>query len=287
MERNKGIKNKEVSQNLTGEEVISINKSDIEKKDLEIIELKKKLEESEKKLEESEKKSKNKDTLLHLIGHDLRGPIGTADEMLKFYVKDFLELSDKEKLNGMTLLSNDLNKAYQLTVDLTEFAYYQNNEIKPVLSELNLLDQVKSSISPLLEIAKQKKITFNPSNINEDLKVLADLKMLQIVIRNLSSNAIKFTNSGGNIYITSEKVGNKIEVSVVDDGIGLSEKEMDKLFDKIGETKLGTNREKGTGFGLNFCSGLVKKMGGTIKVESVENHGAKFIVSLPAVESKQ
>jgi signal transduction histidine kinase len=242
------------------------------------------LDKEKSKKEELEKKLETANKLLHLVAHDLRGPIGTVNEMLKYYIEDFSELTDEEKLNGMTLLSNDLSKTFRLTVDLIEFAYYQNNEIKPVISELKLLEQIESSIDPLLYIAKQKQITFNPNGINKESKILADSKMLQIVIRNLSSNAIKFTNPGGNISITSDKVNNNIEISVIDDGIGLSEKEMDKLFDKIGESKPGTNREKGTGFGLNFCSNLVKKMGGNIRVESAEGHGAKFIVSLPAVE---
>ncbi|MFA6515246.1 MAG: sensor histidine kinase [Candidatus Paceibacterota bacterium] len=270
MEGNKKIEAVQVS---TEKEVTPLEQSNLEEnKDLKIenLELKKKLETANK--------------LLHLVGHDLRGPIGTANEMVKFYIEDFSELSDKEKLNGMTLLSNDFNKIYRLTVDLIEFAYYQNNEIKPIISELNLLEQIEISIDSLLDIAKQKQITFNLNGTNEEAKVLADSKMLQIIIRNLSANAIKFTNPGGNIFITSQKVKDNIEISVIDDGIGLSEKEMDKLFDKIGESKSGTNKEKGTGFGLHFCKELVDEMGGTIRVESVEGHGAKFTVSLPAAK---
>lgn len=270
MEGNKKIENKEVQQNSNESEINSLANSKLEEnKDLKILELEKKLETSNK--------------LLHLVVHDFKSPFNSLIGFLDFYAE---EIQDPEIKETMNMLSRESKKTFKLLESLSEFAYLRNMGEKMELLKLNLLEQVKSSVDPLLETAKQKQITFNTNSINENIEVLANPKMLQTVVRNLSSNAIKFTNIGGNIIIVGQKVNNNIEISVTDDGIGLSEKEMDKLFEKIGETKHGTNKETGTGFGLHFCKELVDEMGGTIRVESAEGHGAKFTVSLPAIESK-
>lgn len=302
MEGNKKIESIEATQTPVDNGAKSLEQSNLEEnKDLklEVLELKKKLEESEKKREEekeeAEKKLENKDLKLeiankfsHMIAHDLKSPLSGFVSLLDFYEEGIKnnEIKNEELPKIISMVSKESKKVFNLLDNLSIFTYLRIKEIKPVMSELKLLEQVKDSIDPLLEIAKQKNINFNTSGINEKIEVLADSEMLQAVIRNLSSNAIKFTNIGGNIIIACEKVNDNIEISVTDDGIGLSEKEMDKLFEKIGKTRNGTNKETGTGFGLHFCKELIDEMGGTIRVESAEGHGAKFTVSLPAIESK-
>jgi signal transduction histidine kinase len=274
MERKKSIENIKSAQTPIDNSVKPLEQSNLEEsKDLKILEL--------------ENKLKNANKLLHLVAHDLRSPLANLVSMLDLYKDDIEEMSKNELSEGIVSLSNQSEKTLKLLIDLSAFTYNRINEKTPETSELNLMEQIEASIDPLLGVAKQKQINFDTSGINKEIKVLADSKMLQTIIRNLSSNAIKFTNLGGNVLIKSEKVNNSIEISVIDDGVGLSENKMDKLFEKIGETKPGTNKEKGTGFGLNFCKELVDEMGGSIRVESVEGHGAKFIVSLPIIESNK
>jgi signal transduction histidine kinase len=105
--------------------------------------------------------------------------------------------------------------------------------------------------------------------------------MLKTVIRNLCSNAIKFTQEKGCILITCKNEDDLVKIYVKDDGMGLSEDRKNKLFDGTGYTTLGTNGEKGTGFGLPMCKEMIEKMNGTIEVESEGlGKGTTFIITL-------
>jgi len=126
------------------------------------------------------------------------------------------------------------------------------------------------------------------NGISENCKIQTDRFMLDTVIRNLMSNAIKFTSNGGKIEVFDEKNEGEIKIFIKDNGIGLSEERKDKLLtDLLGKTTPGTNREKGTGLGLSLCVDFVERMGGDIKVESAgKDMGTTFIVSLPAGEQE-
>jgi len=114
------------------------------------------------------------------------------------------------------------------------------------------------------------------------LEVYADRNMLGTVLRNLLSNALKFTRREGKITLLAEKTPENIVVSITDNGVGISAQDIDKIFDKAQLfSSIGTNEEKGTGFGLKLCQEFVEKHGGKIWVESEVGKGTVFYFSLP------
>jgi len=134
----------------------------------------------------------------------------------------------------------------------------------------------------LLENARQKQIEFN-INIPENFKIIADIHMLQAIIRNLISNAIKFTHSGGKVQLSAHENGNNFTtISVSDTGIGISPEMQTKLFQIDSNTKMkGTEGELSTGLGLILCKEFVEKHGGKIWVESELGKGSTFYFTLP------
>jgi two-component system, sensor histidine kinase and response regulator len=256
------------------------------------IKTEKELSSSEKilNLEAENKKLKNKlenmNKSFRLIAHDLINPIGSFavfSELLAEETKNSA-MSKEELTQSLTVLSKGGKDTLKLLEDLLMLSRLQHDGIKPEILELKLTNQIESALDILLPIASQKNIKLN-NEVEGGMEVMADSNMLKTVIRNLSSNAIKFTNKGGNIYISSLRKDNQVEIYITDDGVGLKEEQKQNLFETFGVSSQGTNQEKGTGFGLSICKELVEKMGGAIAVESEgEGKGSRFIVTLPAVE---
>jgi len=146
---------------------------------------------------------------------------------------------------------------------------------------LSFTDNCKDAIEVLNPIAKAKNITIDYSTGNHT-NVFADIDMIKTVLRNLVSNAIKFTNNGGTISITAKQIDSNITISVSDNGIGISPEDITKLFDisKVLSTK-GTAEETGTGLGLLLCKEFVEKHQGKIWVESEVGKGSDFKFTLP------
>ena len=150
---------------------------------------------------------------------------------------------------------------------------------------LELSDFLADFIHVSEKEAKNKGINL-VNYIDKDIKVSSDSKILMSVLENLMSNAIKFTPKGGEIIISSSHNGNYIDVSIKDNGVGISKDRIDNFFESR-ETTLGTNEEKGMGIGMNDSKENMTKIKGNIKVESEgENKGSTFIISLPEGEEK-
>jgi len=248
--------------------------------------LAKKLEISEAKNKELQEKLEYIKKLFGIIAHDLKGPVNTTTvftELLSEYIKDG-SITMEELADNLDMIYRNSDATSKLLEDLLTWSRLQLDEIKPEILAMNLAKEIEISVAPLLLAMKQKEIKFE-NKIPNDLDILADSNMLQTVVRNLSSNAIKFTNQGGNISISCEKKDNLVEIHITDDGVGLSEDKVKNLFESTGISTLGTNEEKGTGFGLSICKEMVEKMGGNIKVISEgKSKGTTFIVTLPAGE---
>lgn len=244
-----------------------------------------KIEKLEKENEELKNKLEDMEKSFRIIAHDLIGPVGNAavlTEMLSEGIKD--GSMDKEELvESMDALSTNGRATLKLLEDLLTWSRLQQGGAQPEILVTKLSDQVNDSIAPIIQIAKQKDIKLI-NEVSENVEILADSNMLQTVLRNLSSNSIKFTPNGGNITISSQMKDNKVEIIVKDDGVGLKDEQKIKLFESVGVTSVGTNKEKGTGFGLSICKEIIEKMGGTIRAESEgEGKGTSFIVTLYAV----
>ena len=149
----------------------------------------------------------------------------------------------------------------------------------------HLLPIVNESLKMSLEPAKTKGIEIN-LEIPEDLEVFADVNLLQTVIRNLVSNAVKFTHKGGRVSVLAKaSVNNSVELSVRDTGIGMSPEILNDLFRlDVQTSRRGTDGEPSTGLGLILCKDFIEKHGGKIVAESEEGKGSTFHFSLPAIK---
>ena len=161
------------------------------------------------------------------------------------------------------------------------WAKSQTGQINFNPQQINLSSTINELVEGSNSLAAAKEISLC-YNKTEEVTVYADKDMLKIVLRNLISNAIKFTKPGGNINILAKNEQNQIEITISDNGIGMNEESKAKLF-KVGtnKTTIGTANEKGSGLGLILCKELVEKQGGKIWIESELGKGSDFKFTLP------
>jgi PAS domain S-box-containing protein len=235
--------------------------------------------------EELEAASETRDKFLSIIAHDLRSPFSGLLGASKLLAEEIDYLSKDEIRN----LSNELNlsvqKQFKLLTNLLDWARLQNENFVINPKTVLLYEKLDRVIGLLSLTAKEKGIELR-NNLEQDLKVKADLNMLSLVLRNLISNSIKFTDMNGYVEVSAEKKGKFVEITVADNGIGIPKDDLEKLFkDDVRYSTEGTKQEKGTGLGLLMCKEIIDKHGGKIWVESEMGKGSKFIFTLPYPET--
>jgi signal transduction histidine kinase len=218
---------------------------------------------------------------LKLIAHDLRNPFSTTIGILDLLKES---LNDWNKSDVEHLIATALNsslRAIDLLDNLLAWSMIQTSEnnFNPV--KIHLRELVINELEGLNDSATLKQISMDQS-IDPDLLVTADFEMVKTIFRNLIGNAIKYTHNGGHIYIGATEGKRFVKIEVRDNGIGMSQKTMEKLF-KIDEFRsiMGTNNERGNGLGLLFCKEFIDLHGGKIQVESEPDKGSKFKFTLP------
>lgn len=222
-----------------------------------------------------------KDKLFSIIAHDLKNPffgiIGLSDILLE----DFDDLSDSEKRNLISEIKGSAADTFKLLENLLEWSRLQTGKVAFNPEDFNINEVINKVAEIVKSQAGLKRITIE-TELALNLSVYADPNMITTVIRNLLTNAIKFTNPGGKIVLSSEIADNFAIVTVEDNGVGLTKEESDKLF-RSGESirSLGTMGEKGTGLGLMICQDFVTRNNGTIHVRPNMGDGATFWFTLP------
>lgn len=235
--------------------------------------------EAEKQILKERDETKNK--LFSVIAHDLRSPFATL-QMLTETLSDnydrFREERRKEYVNNIYSLSSHIGN---LIENLLNWSRTQLGRITITPIAFNLAELVESTFTLEETAARDKSITLQ-NNTPQDTTVKADRNTVQTILRNLTTNAIKFTGTGGSITVSAKENGPFIIISVADNGIGMTPEIREKLFKEAGTfTTRGTKSEKGTGLGLILCKEFVEKNGGKIWVESTPGEGSTFIFSLP------
>lgn len=236
----------------------------------------------EKQSEELIKLNATKDKFLSIIAHDLKNPFNAIIGFSDLMIQSFDELDNETLLQGLQTIETASKHAYKLLENLLIWSQNQTNRISFNPEILTLHTQVAESLKIIESSSKIKGISISVS-INKSLKVYADKDMLDSVLRNLISNAIKFSHREGKIKITASEVDHQIQISVKDDGVGIPPEIQSGIFriDKHTITN-GTENEQGTGLGLILCKDFVTRHKGSIWVESTPGKGSKFTFSLPA-----
>lgn len=227
-----------------------------------------------------------KDKFFSIIAHDLKTPfnsiIGFSELVVdKVKEKDFDKVAE---FAGIILQSS--KRAMELLINLMEWSQLQSGRMNfnPELVDVSML--IDEVMLLLKGIADQKSIIIN-NQLTKAFFVFADKEMISAVMRNLISNALKFTQTGGCISISAFSKENEVIITISDNGVGLPEDRINKLF-ILSESYStpGTNNEKGTGLGLILCNEFIKKNNGLIWVESEIGKGSSFSFSLPLKQTK-
>ena len=222
-----------------------------------------------------------KDKFFSIIAHDLKSPFTSLIGLSDFILEDLEGLSKEE----IKLFSSKINKSaksvFALLENLLQWSRVQTGRMEYNPTVFDLYEMIEQNTNLLLGNAVKKNIDL-VSEIPLNSKVYADLNMINSVVQNLISNAIKFTPNGGKIKISSKVSDHYVTISVKDDGIGIDKNDIEKLFKiDVHHTTAGTDNEKGTGLGLVLCKELINMNGGDISVESESGKGSTFKFTIP------
>ncbi len=225
--------------------------------------------------------NREKDKLFTIMAHDLRSPLGSMMKLSELMVDNIKDFDEEELHEVSTTLHASATQTFQLLNDLLDWSAVQmgRGERKKELFQVAAL--VSGIIASHTDDAASKNIQII-AETPEDIVVYADKFAIQTVLRNLVSNAVKFTNSEGTIYIKAVLNNSFAAISVIDNGTGISKEKQGKIFkiDSLASSP-GTAGEKGTGFGLLLCKDLVQRNGGQIWLKSEIDKGSTFSFSLP------
>nr|WP_321237318.1 tetratricopeptide repeat-containing sensor histidine kinase [uncultured Psychroserpens sp.] len=221
-----------------------------------------------------------KDRLFSIVSHDLKDSISSIKGFIDLLKED--GISREEFYDLVPELSENADSASQLLFNLLNWSKSQMQNLEPKAELFNIQDVFRDKMSLVEQKVEQKRIVL----IDESHRdfIYADKSMIEIVIQNLITNAVKFTRVGDVITVSNSTHDGKSLICVEDTGVGISRENVDKLFQNGTFTTRGTSNEKGTGLGLTICKELVELNDGRIWVESTQGVGTKFYVELPKVK---
>lgn len=222
-----------------------------------------------------------KDKTTSILRHDLRNPIGSIMGFSELLLEeDYLY---EEKVEFVKNIHRTTAEMLNMVDSFTQWIEAVGEEIKPEFKEIDISKIINSCISLCKMQAHRKKIKLI-SKFDEDLFVLADEKMVSTIVRNIISNAIKFTNDNGFILCSYQLEKDFVRISIEDNGVGISKYNMRRLKDNLSLSTLGTQGEKGTGFGISICEEFTKMNGGDFDIHSDEGIGTKIIFTLKRIK---
>lgn len=219
-----------------------------------------------------------KDKLFSVVSHDIKGPLSSLHLALNLAKSGSLSSEEFQQLSAGLELR--LIQTTEFIDNLLQWAKLQMKGETFEPDRLNLSELALESVR-LLEPECTVKGIILKNNLHGDLDAFADLNMMRSVLRNLITNAIKFTKPKGSITLSAYRVDNKIIISVADTGVGIPKRNRERLFTLTTITTQGTQQEKGTGLGLILCKEFVEKNGGRIWFETEDEKGTTFFFSLP------
>jgi two-component system, sensor histidine kinase and response regulator len=238
--------------------------------------------EIEKQKEELTELNNLKNKLFSVISHDIRTPLYGLRNLFKSFHE--IDLPAEEIKQMLPDVVKDLTSSTDLMENLLQWAKSQMKGEQVAFEIVDLNKVIADMLSVLRLQAESKKIEL-VFHRNTAALVFADRGMMETVVRNLISNAIKFTPAAGGVTVNVEESGELIDVSITDTGIGMSEETIAKVLKEEYFTTNGTANESGTGLGLMICKDFIKKNGSTLSVNSKPGNGTTFRFSLPKYET--
>jgi len=238
----------------------------------------------QKQYEELKATINNRDKMYSVIAHDLRSPMASIRMTLNLLVNVLSpDVIGKEMFELIDNANKETEETHDLLDNLLKWTKSQTGTLHVAFQEFELNDVVPGAIDIFTMIAQSKNIKLNLDLGTENMEVRADKDILNTVIRNFMSNAVKFSNEGSSIDIKVSREGDFAKIAVCDHGVGISQDRIDTLF-SAGTTTAGTRNEEGSGLGLQLCKDFAVKNGGDVMVESVLGEGSTFSVLVPLLK---
>lgn len=237
---------------------------------------------------ELENTIESRDTLYSVIAHDLRSPLGS----LKMMNNAILMMVDKNKVGDeiyqmLHMMNKTSEEIFLLLDNLLKWAKNRLNKQQVYKQETDINGIIDSTAEMYVPMAAQKGVRIIQKELNRELLGIVDIDMLKTIIRNLISNAMKFSYDGGTITLTSKTDGDFVIISIKDTGKGIKKEDQAKLLKQDSHfTTYGTNNEKGSGLGLMLCKDFVGQHEGELWFESDEGKGTTFFFSLKALNQE-
>ena len=231
--------------------------------------------------EELRRTISNRDKMYSVIAHDLRSPMASIRMVLNLAVNVVSkETVGEEIFNLLDKANRESEETHDLLDNLLKWTKSQTGRLNVVYQDLELDDIVPGVVDIFHMIAEMKNVDLKFIPSEEKLTVRGDNDMIKTIIRNLISNAIKFTPEGKSIEVYYKREDNFARIFVQDHGVGIAPDRIDSIFKK-GETTYGTGGEEGSGLGLQLCQDFARKNGGDAMVESTLGEGSTFSFTIP------
>ncbi len=247
----------------------------------------------EKELRESEARLRElnatKDRFFSIIAHDLKNPLGSFKDASRLLFDEYDTFNEMDRKHFLEMIMNSSQQVYALLENLLDWIRSQRGLIQFNPVQVNLFS-IAQNVLDLMYLTIDNKCIEYENIIPHDIMVMADINLVNTIIRNIISNAIKFTPENGKIIIGVEEISEEdmVKIYIKDSGVGMSQEILEKLF-RIDQnvTQPGTANEKGTGLGLILCKEFVEKHGGNISVKSKAGKGSIFYFTLSAVSKSE
>ena len=237
--------------------------------------------EIEKQRDELKVLNSTKDKFFSIIAHDLKNPFHAIIGFTDFLTQNYARVKEKEKQRILELINSTSRSTYNLLENLLNWARTQTNAIRFNPRVFNIYEVVNEN-AKLLQISANKKDIEIINKIPEMEFVFADINMINTVVRNILTNAIKFTDNKGKVIIDAKIQTKNVTVSITDTGIGIDKETLEGLFNLDDyKTSIGTSGETGTGLGLIICQEFMKKNHGDIYAKSEIGKGTTFFLTIP------
>jgi len=290
MELNKQQLEQEVDRRLEAESLLKNNQLQLQKlveqRTAELarmnVELKNEIQHRTRHEADLEDSNTTKDKFFSIIAHDLRGPVSSLAQLMEHVGNEFKTFERDELEEMFTEMSRTAGSVHKLVENLLAWSRLQLGKISFEPGACFARKLVDEAVEIIRGQARAKDISIT-SDVPRKLKVMADPRMVDTVLRNLLTNAIKFSHRGGKIQVNAISTAtSRVLFQVVDEGIGMTQKQVDQLFDVgMNFKSFGTEDEVGTGLGLLLCKELLEKHGGKIHVTSSQQMGSTFAFTLP------
>ncbi|HEX2976251.1 MAG TPA: HAMP domain-containing sensor histidine kinase, partial [Bacteroidales bacterium] len=212
--------------------------------------------------------------------HDLTSPFSNIEGYCDIMLNDVRKGNYANVLRFSEIIYESSIRATDLLRNLRQWSKIQTNQIRLTLTKVRLSSLIEDSIQQVKVSADRKNIVIQ-KDAPDDLVACMDKQMIETVLRNLITNAVKFSNPGGRIHISVVKNPEDVTVSVSDNGIGMKKEILDDIFSPESKSMTGTMSEIGSGLGLKLCKEFVELHGGTIRAGSIEGQGSSFTFNIP------